>query len=83
MERTDGGMPIPLCEVAVASFIGTTVEWYDYFNYGTAAALVFPALFFPGLGGTTGTILSYTTSAVGFLARPLNGLVFGQQQRRA
>ena len=79
MERTDGAgaMPNSVRKVVVASFIGTTIEWYDYFIYGTAAALVFPALFFPGFGETTGTILSYTTFAVGFLARPLGGLVFG------
>ncbi|WP_228281434.1 MFS transporter [Rubrobacter marinus] len=79
MERTDGAGEIPnsVRKVVVASFIGTTIEWYDYFIYGTAAALVFPALFFPGFGETTGTILSYTTFAVGFLARPLGGLVFG------
>jgi metabolite-proton symporter len=63
--------------VVVASFIGTTIEWYDYFIFGTAAALVFPQLFFPGFGETTGTILSYTTLAVGFVARPLGGVIFG------
>jgi MFS transporter, MHS family, shikimate and dehydroshikimate transport protein len=58
-------------QVLGASFIGTTIEWYDFFIYGTAAALVFPGLFFPGFGETAGTILSYSTFAVGFVARPI------------
>jgi MFS transporter, MHS family, shikimate and dehydroshikimate transport protein len=45
----DTGMPASIRKVVVASFIGTTIEWYDYFIYGTAAALVFPALFFPDI----------------------------------
>lgn len=80
MERIGGenaGMPTSIRKVVVASFIGTTIEWYDYFIYGTAAALVFPQVFFPGFGDTTGTILSYTTFAVGFGARPLGGVIFG------
>lgn len=80
MERVGGentGMPTSIRKVVVASFIGTTIEWYDYFIYGTAAALVFPQVFFPGFGDTTGTILSYTTFAVGFGARPLGGVIFG------
>ncbi|GGG27308.1 MFS transporter [Rhodococcoides trifolii] len=63
--------------VAVASFIGTTVEYYDFFIYGTAAALVFPKLFFPGVDAATGILLSFATFGVGFLARPLGGVVFG------
>jgi hypothetical protein len=58
-------------KVVVASFIGTTIEWYDYFIFATAPALFFPQVFFPGFGETTGTILAYTTFAVGFGARPL------------
>src|SRR6187549_3244095 len=57
--------------VAVASFIGTTIEWYDFFLYNTAAALVFNKLFFPTLDPFTGTLSAYGTYAVGFLARPL------------
>ena len=63
MERIGGentGMPTSIRKVVVASFIGTTIEWYDYFIFATAAALVFPQVFFPGFGATTGTILSYT-----------------------
>ncbi|WP_051215533.1 MFS transporter [Granulicoccus phenolivorans] len=63
--------------VAVASLVGTTVEYYDFFIFGTAAALVFPHLFFPGSDPLTGTLLSFATLGVGFLARPLGGIVFG------
>lgn len=64
-------------KVASASFIGTTVEYYDFFIYGTAAALVFPTLFFPGSSPLVGTLLAFATLGVGFLARPLGGVVFG------
>jgi metabolite-proton symporter len=63
--------------VVLASFIGTTIEWYDFFLYGTAAALVFNKLFFPTLEPLAGTLSSYGTFAVGFVARPLGGIVFG------
>lgn len=64
-------------EAVVASTIGTTIEWYDFFLYGTAAALVFPALFFPEADPFTGQILAFSTFTVGFLARPLGGMIFG------
>jgi metabolite-proton symporter len=64
-------------KVAAASLIGTTIEWYDFFIYGTAAALVFPALFFPSQDPVTGTLLSFATFGVGFFARPVGGAVFG------
>lgn len=63
--------------MAVASFIGTTVEYYDFLIYGTAAALVFPRLFFPEVSAATGLLLSFATFGVGFVARPLGGIVFG------
>ena len=63
--------------VAVASFIGTTVEFYDFLIYGTAAALVFPKLFFPNASPPSGVLLSFATFGVGFFARPLGGIVFG------
>ncbi|MCZ1075680.1 MFS transporter [Rhodococcus sp. A5(2022)] len=63
--------------VALASFVGTTVEYYDFFIYGTAAALVFPTLFFPDASPAIGILLSFATFGVGFLARPLGGIVFG------
>ena len=73
MNRT----PAQLRRVVVASFIGTTIEWYDFFLYGTAAALVFNRLFFPTLDSLAGTLSAYGTFAVGFVARPLGGAVFG------
>jgi len=60
-----------------ASLIGTTIEWYDFFLYTSAAALVFNKLFFPTANPLTGTLLAFLTYAVGFLARPVGGLVFG------
>ncbi|MBA2346395.1 MAG: MHS family MFS transporter [Rubrobacter sp.] len=70
-------MPTSIRQVVAASFIGTTIEWYDYFIFGTAAALVFPALFFPDFSELAGTLLAFSTFAVGFAARPLGGLIFG------
>jgi metabolite-proton symporter len=69
--------PATLRKVVVASLIGTTIEWYDFFLYGTAAALVFGKLFFPKADPLTGTLLSFATYALGFVARPLGGIVFG------
>jgi metabolite-proton symporter len=67
----------PLRKVVWASLVGTTIEWYDFFLYGTAAALVFNRQFFPQADPLTGAMLAFTTYALGFLARPLGGLVFG------
>jgi len=64
-------------KVALASLIGTSIEWYDFFLYGTAAALVFNKLFFPQFDPLTGTIAAFATFAVGFIARPIGGIVFG------
>jgi metabolite-proton symporter len=64
-------------KVIVASLIGTSLEWYDFFLYGTASALVFNKLFFPNFDPLVGTLLAFATYAVGFIARPLGGLVFG------
>ncbi|MEV4176832.1 MFS transporter [Nonomuraea sp. NPDC049709] len=61
----------------IASFIGTAVEWYDFFIYGTASALVFGTLFFPEADSGTGTLAAFATFWVGFLTRPLGGIVFG------
>jgi metabolite-proton symporter len=69
--------PSSVRKVIVASLIGTSLEWYDFFIYGTAAALVFNQLFFPTFEPLVGTLLAFTTYAVGFLARPLGGLIFG------
>ena len=64
-------------KVVAASFIGTAIEWYDFFLYGTAAALVFNKLFFPTFDPLVGTMAAFGTYAVGFFARPLGGIVFG------
>ncbi|KRF20313.1 MFS transporter [Nocardioides sp. Soil796] len=64
-------------KVAVASAVGATIEWYDFFLYGTAAGLVFDKLFFNGLSGPTAQFAAFGTFAVGFLARPLGGVIFG------
>jgi MFS transporter, MHS family, shikimate and dehydroshikimate transport protein len=64
-------------KVAFASFVGTTIEWYDFFLYGTASALVFGKLFFPQYDALTGTLASFGTYAVGFIARPIGGIVCG------
>jgi metabolite-proton symporter len=63
--------------VIVASLIGTSLEWYDFFIYGTAAALVFNKLFFPSFEPLVGTLLAFATFAVGFIARPFGGVIFG------
>ncbi|WP_086725405.1 MFS transporter [Streptomyces carpinensis] len=69
--------PGSLPRIVAASLIGTTIEWYDFFLYGSAAALVFNKLFFPDSDPLVGTLLSFLTYAVGFAARPLGALVFG------
>ena len=64
-------------KASVASTVGTTIEWYDFFLYGTAAALVFPAVFFPGESPLAGTLASFATYFVGFAARPVGAAIFG------
>src|ERR1700712_3695117 len=61
----------------VASTVGTTVEWYDFFLYGTMAALVFPKVFFPGGSTYSGILASFAVQAVGFGARPIGAAIFG------
>jgi MHS family shikimate/dehydroshikimate transporter-like MFS transporter len=61
----------------LASMMGTTIEWYDYFLYGTAAALIFNKIFFPTFDPITGTLAAFATYSVGFFARPFGGIVFG------
>jgi MFS transporter, MHS family, shikimate and dehydroshikimate transport protein len=76
----DGQQPVrgaQIRKVAAASFIGTTIEWYDFFIYGTAAALVFGTLFFPTFNPTAATLAAFSTFAVGFIARPVGGVIFG------
>ncbi|SOY68585.1 shikimate and dehydroshikimate transport protein (putative); MFS family transporter [Cupriavidus taiwanensis] len=64
-------------KVALASVIGATIEWYDFFLYGVVAGLVFNKLYFPGDDPLVATMLAYTTFAVGFVTRPLGGVIFG------
>ena len=64
-------------QVVTASLVGTTIEWYDFFIYGTAAALIFNQLFFPGSEPLAGTLLAFGTYAVGFAARPFGGIFCG------
>ncbi len=66
-----------LLRAVVASTVGTSIEWYDFFLYGSAAALVFPKLFFPGSDPLAGLLISFATYAVGFAARPVGAVVFG------
>ena len=64
-------------KVALASFVGTTIEWYDFYLYGIAAALVFNKIFFPKFDPIAGIMAAYATYAVGFFARPVGGIIFG------
>lgn len=75
----NSGPPTPreLRRVRAASFAGTTIEFYDFFIYGTAAALVFPTLFFPALGSGAALVASFATFGVGFVARPVGSIFFG------
>ncbi|MFE5212658.1 MFS transporter [Streptomyces sp. NPDC056600] len=61
----------------IGAFIGSTIEWFDFYIYGTASALVFDKVFFPELDGPLGTLVAFATFWVGFLARPLGGVIFG------
>ncbi|NBF05991.1 MFS transporter [Pseudomonas sp. Fl5BN2] len=62
---------------ALGSFLGTLIEWFDFYIYATASALIFSHVFFPGSSQLVGTLSSFATLAVGFLARPLGGIIFG------
>jgi MFS family permease len=67
----------PRRRAVIASTVGTTIEWYDFFLYNTAASLIFPALFFPHQAAFTGILLSFGTQFVGFAARPVGAAIFG------
>src|SRR5919202_848581 len=80
MESVGGeqtGQTASITHVALASLIGTTIEWYDFFLYGTAAALVFGQLFFPFADPVIGTLSAFATFAVAFIARPFGGALSG------
>jgi metabolite-proton symporter len=76
-ERDPQAQRMQVRRAALASTIGTTIEWYDFFLYNTAAALVFPHLFFPASSPYAGAMASFATYAVGFVARPLGAAIFG------
>src|SRR5471032_711086 len=67
---------------ALAATVGTTIEWYDFQIYGLAASLIFNNQFFPNFDPVAGTMLSFATFAVGFLARPIGAIVFGHMGDR-
>ena len=67
----------PALRVILTASIGSALEWYDFFLYGTAAALVFGDLFFPKNDPLTGTLLAFLTFGVGFVVRPIGGILFG------
>ncbi|GLZ45511.1 MFS transporter [Actinomycetospora sp. NBRC 106375] len=71
------GSPPPMRRIAIASMTGTVIEFYDFFIYGTAAALVFNKVFFPSLGAAAGTALALATFGVAFVARPFGSVLFG------
>ncbi len=75
--RSDSITPREMVPVIAASTTGTAIEWYDFFLYGTMATLVFPKLFFPETNQVVGTLLSFFTFLVGFIARPIGGAIFG------
>jgi metabolite-proton symporter len=77
LEVDSAGQRAQVRRAALASSIGTTIEWYDFFLYNTAAALVFPHLFFPASTPYVGAMASFATYAVGFVARPLGAAIFG------
>jgi metabolite-proton symporter len=66
-----------LRKAVIAATVGTTIEWYDFFIYGTAAGLVFGKLYFPNSDPTVGTLLAFATYGVGFVARPVGAAIFG------
>lgn len=75
--ESDAALRRERTKVVLASMVGISIEWYDFFLYGTAAALVFNKLFFPEFDPLVGTILAFATFAVGFCSRPLGGILFG------
>ena len=66
-----------ITKAGLAALVASSIEWYDFFIYLTAAALVFPAVFFPESSAVAGVLASFSTAAVGFVARPIGGVLFG------
>src|SRR5487761_2241845 len=82
MATTYGGLPdaehsIQLRKAVIASTVGTAIEWYDFFLYGTAAGLVFGKLYFPNESALAGTLASFSTYFIGFIGRPIGAAIFG------
>jgi MHS family shikimate/dehydroshikimate transporter-like MFS transporter len=77
LSLTDRATPSRLRHIVLASVLGTTVEWYDFLIYGMGAALVFNKLFFPNFDPLVGTLAAFGSYAVGFVARPVGGAIFG------
>ena len=76
-KREASGTAATARKAAVGSFVGTAIEWYDFFIFGTAAALAFGPVFFPEASPTVGLLASFATFWVGFIARPIGGIIFG------
>ncbi|HKM62625.1 MAG TPA: MFS transporter [Acidisphaera sp.] len=74
---TDAEHSAQLRKAVIAATVGTTIEWYDFFLYGTAAGLIFPKLFFPNSDPLTGTLASFSTYFIGFVGRPIGAAIFG------
>jgi MFS family permease len=82
MAATYGGLSAPehsahLRKAVIASTIGTTIEWYDFFIYGTAAGLIFGKLYFPNEEPLTATLAAFGTYFIGFVGRPIGAAIFG------
>jgi metabolite-proton symporter len=77
LRSSSGGFGTSIGTIAFASAIGTTIEWYDFFLFGVVTPLVLNKLFFPNFDPLVGTLLAYTTFFVGFISRPIGGIIFG------
>src|SRR5262249_12477007 len=75
--KSQSGFGTSIGTIAFASAVGTTIEWYDFFLFGVVTPLVLNKLFFPNFDPLVGTLLAYTTFFVGFISRPIGGIIFG------
>src|SRR5690349_3684813 len=79
-ESKDPTLPqrkVSTARVLAAAMLGTTIEWYDFFIYGTAAALIFSQVFFPSSDPATGTLTAFAAFGAGFVMRPLGAVIIG------
>ena len=76
-ELSDAQHSAELRKAVIAATVGTTIEWYDFFIYGTAAGLIFPKIFFPNEDPLTGTLAAFGTYFIGFVGRPIGAAIFG------